>query len=222
MRLGFAGISSRKPDHSVIDRDVQRSKSASPNHRHAGSTESIGNDPPLLQQRGWHIDYDCVQVGSGKQAYSNAKEAVKQWKHMDLGWVATNRPVIEVGQATIVMARVLGLLWMRNPLRIVYQGEQKAPVPACAVRAGRRQSKSCKKGLRFDLGQTTLEGHSLAGEERFSVQWCKEDDSVWYEIYAVSRPATLLAIASYPLTRHYQRRFRRESLSAVQAAAGEY
>ena len=52
----------------------------------------------------------------------------------------------QVGQATIVMARVLGLLWMRNPLRIVYQGEQKAPVPACGVRAGRRQSNSCKKG----------------------------------------------------------------------------
>ena len=52
----------------------------------------------------------------------------------------------QVGQATIVMARVLGLLWMRNPLRIVHQGEHKAPVPACTVRAGRRQSKSCKKG----------------------------------------------------------------------------
>ena len=35
-------------------------------------------------------------------------------------------------------------------------------------------------GLRFEFGQTTLEGHSLAGEERFSVQWCKEDDSVWW------------------------------------------
>ncbi len=40
-----------------------------------------------------------------------------------------------------------------------------------------------------------------------------------YEIYAVSRPATLLALASYPLTRHYQRRFRRESIEAVRAAA---
>ena len=40
------------------------------------------------------------QVGSGRQAYSNAKEAIKQWKHMDLGWVATNRPVIEVMPAT--------------------------------------------------------------------------------------------------------------------------
>jgi uncharacterized protein (UPF0548 family) len=33
--------------------------------------------------------------------------------------------------------------------------------------------------MRYDLGQTCLQGHSLAGEERFSVQWCQEDDSVW-------------------------------------------
>ena len=44
------------------------------------------------------------QVGSGKEAYYNAKEAVKQWKHMDLGWVATNRPVIEVMPATAAQA----------------------------------------------------------------------------------------------------------------------
>ncbi len=39
-----------------------------------------------------------------------------------------------------------------------------------------------------------------------------------YEIYAISRPATLLALASYPLTRYYQRRFREESIAAVRDA----
>ena len=41
-----------------------------------------------------------------------------------------------------------------------------------------------------------------------------------YEIYAISRPATLLALASYPLARYYQARFRRESMAAVAAAVG--
>lgn len=43
--------------------------------------------------------------------------------------------------------------------------------------------------------------------------WCCR-----YEIYAISRPATLLALASYPLTRYYQGRFRRESMAAVRDA----
>ena len=46
-------------------------------------------------------------------------------------------------------------------------------------------------GLRFDFGQTTLEGHSLAGEERFSVQWCKEDDSVWWVQFGLVPAAQL-------------------------------
>ena len=33
-----------------------------------------------------------LQVGKGRQAYSRAKEYVRQWKHMDLGWVDTNKP----------------------------------------------------------------------------------------------------------------------------------
>ncbi len=37
-----------------------------------------------------------AQVGEGKQAYDNAKDFVKDWKHMDLGWVDTNRPPVEV------------------------------------------------------------------------------------------------------------------------------
>jgi hypothetical protein len=41
-----------------------------------------------------------------------------------------------------------------------------------------------------------------------------------YEIYAISRPATLLALASYPLARYYQTRFRRESMAAVASAVG--
>ena len=42
-----------------------------------------------------------AQVGQGKQAYENAKDFVKEWRHMDLGWVDTNRPPIEVRLDTV-------------------------------------------------------------------------------------------------------------------------
>ena len=39
--------------------------------------------------------------------------------------------------------------------------------------------KPVRAGRRYDFGQTTRVGHGLAGEERFSVQWRRDDDSVW-------------------------------------------
>jgi hypothetical protein len=42
-----------------------------------------------------------------------------------------------------------------------------------------------------------------------------------YEVYTISRPATLLAFASYPLTRYYQRKFRKESAAAVRDAVAQ-
>ena len=46
----------------------------------------------------------------------------------------------------LVMARVLGLLWMSNPLAIVHHKEQQGLVPACTVLSGRQQPQSLKKG----------------------------------------------------------------------------
>ncbi|EIE23935.1 hypothetical protein COCSUDRAFT_32909 [Coccomyxa subellipsoidea C-169] len=215
MRLGIGGITINRPDPSTVDRATNKAKLAAPNHNLTGITEFTSGS----SLKGWQSDYDRVQVGKGKQAYRKAKDFVSEWQHMGLGWVDTNRPAVKVGEHVIVMAQVLGLLWMCNPLRILYAKEEKGLIPAAAMLRARRQPACTSRGLRFDLGQTTLEGHSLAGEERFSVQWSKEDDSVWYEIYAISRPATLLALASYPLTRYYQQRFRRESMAAVQRAA---
>ena len=39
-----------------------------------------------------------------------------------------------------------------------------------------------------------------------------------YEMYAFSRPDTMLARATYPLARFFQRKFRRDSAAAIAAA----
>lgn len=43
-----------------------------------------------------YVVMGVLQVGKGRQAYSRAKEYVRQWKHMDLGWVDTNKPPTQV------------------------------------------------------------------------------------------------------------------------------
>jgi hypothetical protein len=54
--------------------------------------------------------------------------------------------LVQVGDVVVVMGKVLGLLWMRNPMTITFQKEQQAPVPGRAVTAGRQVPRSSKKG----------------------------------------------------------------------------
>jgi uncharacterized protein (UPF0548 family) len=94
------------------------------------------------------------------------------------------------------MARLFGL-WTVNMCRIVRTTDEDGPVAS------------------FGLAYGTLVGHAETGEERFRVEWDHADDSVWYEIRAVSKPGSWLTRLGYPLTRRLQRRFGRDSMRAM-------
>jgi uncharacterized protein (UPF0548 family) len=44
-----------------------------------------------------------------------------------------------------------------------------------------------------------------------------DDDSVWYDIFAFSRPNQFLARLGYPYVRQKQKQFARESMEAMKA-----
>ena len=71
---------------------------------------------------------------------------------------------------------------------------------------------------RFGFAYGTLPGHAERGEERFLVEWSHEDDSVFYDVLAFSRPNHLLAWLGYPFARILQRRFARDSKEAMKEA----
>lgn len=58
---------------------------------------------------------------------------------------------VKVGAHVIVLAQVLGLLWMCNPLRVVYAKEGKALMPGSAALEPSRQLACTKKGLSHPL-----------------------------------------------------------------------
>jgi uncharacterized protein (UPF0548 family) len=109
--------------------------------------------------------------------------------------------LIRAGTNVAVMVHHFGF-WSLNACRIVYVVEDKA--------ANRR---------RYGFAYGTLDGHAERGEERFTVEWNREDDTVSYEILAFSRPRKLLAIMGYPLARSLQRRFAAASKAAMLAGA---
>ncbi|PSC73763.1 hypothetical protein C2E20_2908 isoform X1 [Micractinium conductrix] len=77
------------------------------------------------------------------------------------------------------------------------------------------------RGRRYAFAHTTLAGHQIQGEERFAVAWNHEDDSVWYEIYTLSRPGNWLTTATHPLLRLFQHKFAADSMAAMQRGMAE-
>ena len=71
---------------------------------------------------------------------------------------------------------------------------------------------------RFGFAYGTLPDHAERGEERFMIEWLA-DDSVWYDIYAFSRPQKAIVKLGLPLARRLQKRFGGESLAVMKEAA---
>jgi uncharacterized protein (UPF0548 family) len=71
---------------------------------------------------------------------------------------------------------------------------------------------------KYGFAYSTLPGHGGRGEERFTVEYHAEDQSVWYDLYAFSRPGFFAALG-YPFTRALQKRFAVDAKVAMQNAA---
>jgi uncharacterized protein (UPF0548 family) len=160
---------------------------------------------------GYTVDHNRIKLGVGQNTFTHAVAALRQWKHFDLGWVLIAPPdtTIEVGVTVAVLARPFAF-WSLNACRIVYVIDEDAP------------AMSADNGTtvkRFGFAYGTLRDHAERGEERFTIEW-QDDDSIWYDILAFSRP-NLLAKLGYPLTRRLQKKFARDSLAAMVKAVRE-
>lgn len=148
---------------------------------------------------GFDVDRTSVCLGAGPDVFNAACDAISNWQQFRLDWIEVYaEPDPVAGAVVAVLARALGL-WVLNACRVVYVLEETEP---------------CR---RFGVAYGTLPQHAEMGEERFLVEW-REDDSVWYEILAFSKPRQLLARLGYPYVRLTQRRFARDSCAAMKAA----
>jgi uncharacterized protein (UPF0548 family) len=153
---------------------------------------------------GYIADRHRALLGRGAACYERAKAALQRWEMFDIAWVRLHpaNPPIAGNTAFGISARLL-IVWSLNYCRIAYTVEDKGEIE------------------RFGFGLGTLPGHILAGEERFTVEWNRTDDTVWYHVCAFSRPDQLLSRLGYPVVRLMQKRFTRDSHEAmIRATAG--
>jgi uncharacterized protein (UPF0548 family) len=176
---------------------AQRERSFS--YTEVGATRST---PPA----GYTVDHNRARLGAGADTFHRAASALSEWRMTSLGWSAVHPPRAAVvpGTNIVVVMRHYGF-WSLNACRIVYVLDEADDESNRVRRVG------------FAYG--TLPDHGEVGEERFMVEWNLADDSVWYDLYAFSRPGHLLARLGYPLARRLQRRFARDSKRAMVVAA---
>jgi uncharacterized protein (UPF0548 family) len=150
---------------------------------------------------GYRADRNRILLGNGATVFAAAVAALRRWKMFDLGWlelIPADAP-IEVNVTVCVRVWHFGF-WSLNACRIVYVIDEDESVK------------------RYGFAYGTLTDHAERGEERFTIEWNREDDSVCYDILAYSQPRHPLARLGYPLARMMQKRFARDSKQAMRRA----
>ncbi len=190
-------FSFRKPTEADIRKLLARQQGAAWSYDWPEITREVPQP-----RAGWQIDRHRVLLGHGVATFAAACEAIRGWKMFprqmcQVFWPTTRQ---EPGEVVAVLYRARPcFLWMLFPARVVYRIEES----------------HC-----FGFAYGTLPEHPERGEERFLVEWNKADDSVWYDLMAISRPGHWLARLGYPYARYEQAKFRRLSGLAMQEAVG--
>jgi uncharacterized protein (UPF0548 family) len=184
----------RQPSDETIRHFISSQRDLPFSYSEVAATRSEATPP------GYNVDHNRIKLGDGEEIYLRAVAALRSWKQFDLGWVTIVPPniPIEVGRTVAVQARTFGF-WSLSAARIVYVIEDEAPVK------------------RFGFAYGTLPNHVECGEERFTIEQ-RQDDSVWYDIYAFSRHQHPLVRLGFPIARRLQRRFAKESLARIARA----
>lgn len=184
-------ISLRKPAPTAIRAFLDRQTGAPFSYPDVGTTRST--PPP-----GWTVDHNRVRLGQGRADFEAACAAVRRWEMFSIGWVEIQGADAPLAAGLVVgpLAHVFGV-WFLNACRVVYLVEEER---------------------RFGFAYGTLPAHAESGEERFSVEWREEDDSVWYDLLAFSRPGHWLTRLGEPVVRRLQKRFAQASMAAMARA----
>lgn len=152
----------------------------------------------LATPRCYTVDHNRIRLGTGREVFKRGVEALKRWEMFNFAWLRLCWPEAPIETATTVgvLAHLPGF-WSLNACRIVFVIDEEGEV------------------RRYGFAYGTLPEHVERGQESFVIEWHSKDDSVWYDIFAYSRPNHFLAKLGYPITRLLQKRFARDSMKAM-------
>jgi uncharacterized protein (UPF0548 family) len=165
----------------------------------AGLSLANGLDPAARLPFGFVHDHSRSSIGHGESAFALAKQAFRQWAMFNHGWTRVANPAakIELGQIIAMEAHTM-VLWTLNMSRIM---------------------ETVDTATRFGFLYATTPMHVEQGAERFLLEFNPTTCEVHYVLEAISRPRHLFARLGWPLSRHFQHQFVRESHSRIRRDA---
>lgn len=155
-------------------------------------------DGPLQPTAGFRFTRVLEPLGTGENVFNQAARGLEAWAVYP-GWM-TLEPHPAPIKKGVCAAFVTGItpLWTVSAVRIT-EVERSA--------------------RRFAFTLRTLPQHALTGAERFCV-YQDEQNAVWYELTALSKPQHPLAKLGAPGVRLVQRRFARDSVRSLRRFVG--
>ncbi len=202
-----------RPTDAQIRQLLRESTDAPYSYPEVGVSRGDASDARFVR------DHQRGQLGTGEAAYLAACQAINEWKMFPTPWTAvysvSHKKTGDEATGTVEPAGLAGLapeegtvvalviktlgLWSQNACRIVHTFDETGPT------------------RRYGFAYGTLPTHVETGEEQFAVEW-DEEDRVWYDLRAWSRPRHWLTWVGFPIARLFQAKFRRESLESMQQA----
>ena len=189
----------RRPSPEFVRSHLAAQAALPHSYPEQGATRDAVEGRPAVPAR-YAVDHNRVRLGHGRATFERARAALARWEMFALPWVELCWPDAPIAVGTTVGILAGGRGWTLNACRIVYTLDESE---------------------RFGFGYGTLPDHVEIGEERFLVERRAEDDSVWYELLAFSRPGHWLAKLANPYVRSVQHAFARGSLRAMARASAE-
>lgn len=146
----------------------------------------------------YNVDHNRIRLGKGEVTWRRAVTAIVRWQMFNIPWVRLYWPnaPMQVGTDVAVSVHHFGF-YSLNACRIVYLIDEDGSTK------------------RFGFAYGTLLEHAESGEERFTVEWKRDEDEIWYDLLAFSRPRKMAARLAYPLSRKLQGSFAEASKLAM-------
>lgn len=182
----------RRPSHIQIQAFYAEQRAAPWSYPEVGWTRN--EHAPA----GYRVDRWQVSLGRGADVFERAGGALRRWAFFEGGPVRlTCPPAFEPGALLVLYVRHWGIHSL-NANRVVYV---------------------LNEHNRFGFAYGTLTGHAEQGEERFLLSR-DASGTVWFSLYAFSRPRSPLARLGAPAAHALQRRAAHAYLAAMQRAVG--